>query len=114
MGRILHLSNSHYLKFKACTCESSNNRAEHLASNLVLTLVIDRGVQKLKVMEDSLLIINWLKGISFIHNFMLRPLYEVLILKKLIDNIPFFHIYRERNAKVDALSKLGLHMSPRN
>lgn len=55
---MLHLSNSHSLKFTAELGNGTNNFSELMALKLVLALGLEHGVSHLQVFGDSLLVIK--------------------------------------------------------
>ena len=76
-----------------------------------MALSKSKGVQKLQVMGDSQLVIDWFKHRISPRNIYLRPLYEeVKLLVGTFQQVIFYHIYKERNSGVDILSKDGLHI----
>jgi ribonuclease HI len=54
---------------------SSNNKVELLALKLVLRVAVDKQVQKLQVMGDSLLV-EWMKGEGNQKIFLLGPFFR--------------------------------------
>lgn len=51
-GGVLHLSETHYIKYKAALSRSSNNKAELMALKLIFSLAVENGVQKIQIMGD--------------------------------------------------------------
>ena len=70
-----------------------------------------KGVQKLQVVGDSEIVINWLSQRIPQRNIILKPIYEdISRLLSLFQAINFEHIYNERNQMDNQLSKNGLHV----
>jgi hypothetical protein len=59
----VYLLYCHFFKLKARLSGSTNNKDLLLALKLVLMLVVQKGLQKLQVMGDSMVVINWLRGL---------------------------------------------------
>jgi ribonuclease HI len=97
---------SHYYLIKSGLGAGTNNYAEIMALKLLLLFVVEKGCKTLQVFGDSMLIINWEKGVQRCHISHLVPIYEeVMRLINLFDTISFTHLYRERNRLADMLSK---------
>lgn len=80
---------------------------------LILRVEADKGVQKIQIIGDSLLVIEWMKGERKLENFNLRPIFkEILNIKNEIADF-FMLVYRERKRTADLLSKEGLQMATR-
>jgi len=59
--------------------------------------VLEKGIQKLQVMEDSKVVIDWMKGITTLGNFHLSPIYDDIInIKKVINKVTFMHVFKEK------------------
>nr|QHR87972.1 hypothetical protein Q903MT_gene1984 [Picea sitchensis] len=79
-----------------------------MALKLSLILAAERGVSRLQVFGDSLLVINWMNGRNQLENLLLQPvLDELLAIKSSLTEVTLKHIYRERNRLADELSKGG-------
>jgi hypothetical protein len=64
-------------------------------------------------MGDSMVVINWSKGLSSMQNFILKSIYEeMLIIKSNINEVLFYHVYKERNMLANRLSRISLQMAP--
>lgn len=83
-----------------------------LALKLVLGAGADKSVQKIQIIHDILLVIEWMKGERKLENFNLRPFKEILNIKNEIADF-FMLVYRERKRTADLLSKEGLQMATR-
>jgi ribonuclease HI len=73
-GVILYFSNSHFIKFKVGLGTGMNISVELFALRSLLKLAIEKGIDKMQVFGDSLLVINWMRGDSQIQNVTLGPL----------------------------------------
>jgi ribonuclease HI len=100
------------IKFKAILGGSTNNKTELMALKLVLMLNVQKGLQRLHAMRDSMIFIIWLREASDMQKLHLRPIYEeVLNIKINFNEVSFCHVDIERNILADALSKEGLQMT---
>lgn len=63
-------------------------------------------------MEDSLLVIEWKKGLQPIENIWLREIFDDIMNKKLTADSTVMHAYRERNVIAGGLSKARITMAP--
>ena len=73
---------------------------------MLLLLAHEKGVQKLQIFGDSMIIINWINQTQRCHNIHLTPiLKEAAQLKSTFNQISFSHIFREQNQEVDTCSK---------
>jgi ribonuclease HI len=105
-GGCIYLSEQHYYYLRAGLGPGTNNFSEIMALKLLLLFAVEKGCTSLQVFGDSLLIIKWVKQEHFCHTARLRPyLAEVLRIISTFDTISLSHIYRERNALADRLSK---------
>ena len=78
---------------------------------ILLNLAITKGVQKLQVMGDYHIVMDWLKYRHPPRNIYLKPLYdEVILILNSLNHVSFQHIYKERNMVVDNLSKEGKYL----
>jgi ribonuclease HI len=59
----LYLSDSHYFKFKLELVRSTNNKVELMALKLIFMIVVENGVQKIQIMGNFMVVINWMRGI---------------------------------------------------
>ena len=69
----------YFLKFKVGLGGSTNNKVVLIALKHILMSVVQKGVQQLQVMGDSMVVINWLRGLCAMEIFLLRPIYEKII-----------------------------------
>jgi ribonuclease HI len=85
-GGILYCSESTFWKYKTGLGRSTNNRAEVIALKLILMLAVKKRIQKLQVMGNSKVVIDWITGISAMRNFHLKPIFgEINNLKNSIN-----------------------------
>ena len=69
---------------------------------LVFMLAVENDIQKLQIMGDSMVVINWLKEAYAMENLTLKPISEeILNLKDEINEVSFLHVYREKNCLAD-------------
>ena len=87
----------------------TNNYAECFADTLGINEAYNKGIKKLEVEGDSMLIINQLKGKWKVNNKDLKKLYLSIqeILKK-FEIITYKHIYRNHNNRADELANIGV------
>lgn len=113
VGGILFFIGDHWIKFSAGLGKSSNNKVELLVLKLVLGITIEKGIRKVQIMQDSLLVIEWMKRIINMENINLRIIFEgVQNFSIVIPSVNFVHVYRERNKWENKLSKEGLQVGP--
>ena len=87
----------------------SNNYAELKTLHLLLCWLLQRNVREVQIFGDSLNTIKWANGSQHCRNFLLLPLLsEIIRLKSIFSVLTISHIYRERNAEADSLSKKGI------
>ena len=67
-GAILYLSDSHYFSLTMGLGAGSNNYAEIMSLKLLLIFSIEKGINKLTVLGDSLNVINWTMQIQDCRN----------------------------------------------
>jgi ribonuclease HI len=83
-----------------------NNQGEFKVLFYLLKSDLDKAIDKLQVLGDSSMVINWMKGSLQVQNDSLLPLAQQL---KAISNqfiwVNYTHIYREHNEIADQLSK---------
>jgi len=88
---------------------STNNQSEYNALIMGLTKALELNISLLDVYGDSLLVIQQTNGNYKVSNTGLIPLHQKVIeLKKQFQTITFAHIPREKNARADYLSNVGL------
>jgi len=64
---------------------------------LILRVEADKGVQKIQIIGDSLLVIEWMKGETPLENFILRPILEkILNIKDALAVVSFMHVHRKK------------------
>ena len=81
---------------------TTNNQAEYHAAIAGMEWALDKGIQKLDVYLDSMLVVNQLKGIFKVKNRDLWTLYETAQgLSEKFTTIQFTHVPRELNKKSD-------------
>eukprot|EP01018_Ginkgo_biloba_P009885 Gb_00929 [translate_table: standard] len=109
---ILCIKALHTIKFKAGLGKGTNNYAELMALKLRLFLAGEKGVSRLQVFGDSMVVIKWMRKERNCLNYLLQPLLEETQRAcKFFNNLSFFHVCREMNSVADALSKAGIQMS---
>ena len=107
-GGLLFISDEHYFTFKAGLGYGANNYAELLGLKLLLTLALDKHINKLWIFGDSQLVINWATGKYRIQIIRLAHiLLEVIKLSDIFESVDFLHIYQEKNTLADVLAKDG-------
>ena len=107
-GGMLFLSDVHCFSFKAGLGASTNNFAELCALKLLLTLARRKSLDKIQILGDSQLVINWAFGKYILMNLELSMiLQEVHRLIDCFDYVVLKHIYQERNSYADVLAKAG-------
>lgn len=89
----------------------TNNRAELMRAWALLTLAARFAISKISIMEDSKIIIDWLKGKSSLQPSSDKAgVLEEKSIKtyKILLKYFFEHIYRKDNTEADRLSKVAL------
>ena len=85
-SKILKLT---FYKVNCTYYKGTNNKEKLLALKLILAQVVGKRVQKIHLMNESMLIINLMKGLVQVQDIILNPIYiEVVLPKK-----GFSHIY---------------------
>jgi ribonuclease HI len=108
VGGLNYLKDSLFLKFKVGMVHGSNNYVELMSLELVLVLAVEKGVTKLQIFGDSLLVIKWTKKEYETRNFLLQDLLDKIKgITSHFDQLTFHHIFRVRNRVMDGLSKEG-------
>lgn len=83
---------------------TTNNQAEYQALKVGLENAYKRGIRRLHIYMDSLLVINQMKGIFKVKNRDLWPIYEsVKVLTRGFEQITFSHVPRELNKIADSM-----------
>lgn len=91
--------------------DGTNNFVELQTLKLRLCSLIHLGIDLIQIFGDSLNVINWFNNSQRSLNILLLPIFEEIhALKTHFILISVCHIYRERNGKVDSLSKIGLQL----
>jgi len=94
--------------------ETTNNVAEYRALLAALEWAVERGVARLEVFTDSLLIASQVTGNWKVKDPRLRGLYlEVRGLANRLEGFRIRHIPREENAKADRLANQALAGHPK-
>jgi ribonuclease HI len=87
---------------------ASNNAAKYKALLHGLRIVTALGVRRLKVLEDSMFVINQAnKEWSCLDDKMLLYYQELCKLENNFDSVKYLHILRGKNEIADELAKLG-------
>jgi ribonuclease HI len=87
---------------------ASNNAAEYEALVHGLSITVSLGIKKLMVYDDSLVVISQInKDWDCLTDLMGKYCAAVRKLEDKFEGLEFHHVERDRNATVDALSKLG-------
>jgi ribonuclease HI len=83
----------------------TNNVAEYNGLLLGIEECVKRGIKKLNVKGDSLLVINQMKGVYKVNAPHLKELYnKAKEFEKTFDEITFTHVYRSENTRADYFS----------
>jgi ribonuclease HI len=84
---------------------ATNNQAEYKACIMGLTAAKALGIQKIRVIGDSQLVVKQAKGEYQVLSPLLRPLYEDLkAIVQSFEAVEFYHVLRELNERADKLS----------
>lgn len=75
-GVVLHVSASHSFNLKMGLGLGTNNYAELIALKLLLNFVGGKGIRSLRILGDSMVVINWVKKTQNCHNIRLLPILE--------------------------------------
>jgi ribonuclease HI len=88
---------------------NTNNEAEYNGLLIGLEEAVNMGIETLDVEGDSLLIIKQMKGEYKVKSEKLLNLYtKAKLYEKMIKEIEYNHVYREKNIRADELSNMGL------
>jgi ribonuclease HI len=88
---------------------NTNNEAEYTGLLIGLEEAVNMGIETLHVEGDSLLVIKQMKGEYKVKSEKLSNLYkQSKNYEKLIKEVLYNHIYREKNIRADELSNLGI------
>ena len=77
-GEILYMSDSHFFSLTMVLGAGSNNFAELMSLKLLLIFAIEKGINRLTVLGDSMNAINWIKQIQACRNVRLANLLSVI------------------------------------
>ena len=87
----------------------TNNVAEYHALIAALDYAEARGIRRLRVRSDSLLLVQQMKGIYKVKHPGLKPLHErAQRLSRALESFAIEHVPRERNSEADALANAAL------
>lgn len=88
---------------------NTNNEAEYNGLIIGLEEAVNMSLESLDVEGDSLLVIKQMRGEYKVKSEKLLSLYtHAKSYEKMIKDIDFNHVYREKNIRADELSNLGL------
>jgi probable phosphoglycerate mutase len=88
---------------------NTNNEAEYTGLLIGLEEAVNMGIETLHVEGDSLLVIKQMKGEYKVKSEKMLKLYtHAKNYEKLIKEVLYNHIYREKNIRADELSNFGL------
>jgi ribonuclease HI len=88
---------------------NTNNEAEYTGLIIGLEEAVNMSLESLDVEGDSLLVIKQMRGEYKVKSEKLLSLYiKAKSYEKMIKEIDFNHVYREKNIRADELSNLGL------
>ena len=88
---------------------NTNNEAEYTGLLIGLEHAVQLGITSLHVEGDSMLVIKQMKGEYKVKSEKLLNLYtQAKLYEKMIKEIDYSHVYREKNVRADELSNLGL------
>jgi len=108
-GFILYYSKDHYFRGWTGLKISTNNLSELFAVWSLLYWAHLLNFNTLRIFGDSLIVINWLNGVSlFRAKNLLHHCSSIRQLLGLFDKVQFQHIFRQHNKEADLLSKKGL------
>jgi ribonuclease HI len=87
----------------------TNNKAELMGVWASLRLAIHLSIQRIQIMGDSRVIIDWLNNKANFHSSSLEGWKDrIKVLINDFQDISFNHVYREYNSEADYLSKMAL------
>jgi ribonuclease HI len=91
---------------------NTNNEAEYSGLIIGLEEAVNMGIDLLDVEGDSLLVIKQMRGEYKVKSEKLLKLYtQAKLYEKMIKEIDYSHVYREKNIRADELSNMGLSFS---
>jgi ribonuclease HI len=92
--------------------KGTNNYVELMTLLLLLKIAKEYELKSIQLFGDSLNVINWVQKTQHCHNILLQPiLRETHNLLDTFDHFSIQHVYRNRNAIADSLSKEGLNLN---
>lgn len=90
------MTSDHYYLLKWGLGAGTNNKEKLLSLYMLLIFNQDKGLQRLQIFRDSMLVINWLNNAQRCHNTQLTPILEEgAQLKTIFNLITFRHIFKE-------------------
>lgn len=105
-GILFHLTNSHYFQMSMVLGPGTNNHAELMTLRHLIYFAMTKNCQQIQIFGDSNTVVDWFNNKSICHAYYLKHiLEEIVFFKTHFDQISVSHIYRERNAIADRLSK---------
>lgn len=108
-GIIINFNDHRSLKASVGIGTWTNNYAKLQTLKLLLCWLRYLWIDKVKIFGDSLNVINWTNNVQHCQNLISVPiLEEITSLKSCFIDYSVYHIYRERNAEADFLSKRAL------
>ncbi len=91
----------------------TNNVAEYHGLIAALDFAAARGIRRLRVRSDSLLLVQQVRGFFKVKNAALKPLHErVMRLKGALEYFAIEHVRREQNSEADAVANAALDARP--
>lgn len=108
---IFQLSHRNYFKLKLGNGLGTNTIAYLNALWGLLLFTSQQGLQRLQIVRDSKMIVNWYNQNSQLNIQILEPWHEIIRqLQEHFEDISVFHEYREFNQPTDLLSKEALEV----
>ena len=109
IGGVLYSDDKELSCFSEPLFDKTNNESEYLALIRGIDLLIELEIVSVKIYADSELVVNQVLGIYKVRNERIKILHNHVIAKlKFISQWNLVHIRREKNARADELSKLGM------
>jgi hypothetical protein len=100
-----YLTGAHFSQLKVGLGDGSNI-CKTYGLELLLKCVFHNNIQNLQRMGDSMVVINWMKGLYRIDNLILTSIYDQLkLMEEVFNNLSYLHICRELNTNVGSLLK---------
>eukprot|EP00253_Pinus_taeda_P023539 PITA_23539 len=111
-GISIHLNSDHFFKAVVGLGSGLNNYVELAALHLLLCWLLQRNTSTIQIFGDSMNVIKWVNGNASCQNQIFKHLLEeILFLKSSFNNFHVCHIYKEKNAEADQLSKASLQQN---